>query len=71
MNEPTSESINILGAVCLEHALNGGFLPIIGGPITLINIDGNVDRHVDLGLFDSLEDEMRKVTIRSVGPNAL
>lgn len=56
-NELTGDSIDMIGAVSLEHVLDGGPLPGIGGPIAFINVDGKGDLHVDLGLLDSLEDE--------------
>jgi hypothetical protein len=58
MNGPTSYSSDVAGAVGSEHILDGGLLPGIGGPITVINIDGKGDHHIDLGLLDGFEDEM-------------
>ena len=71
MSELTSDSSDVLGAVCIDRTLNGGLLPVVGGPVTIINVDSKGDLQVNLGLVDGLEDEAGKVTVRAVSPDAL
>jgi len=68
----TSDARDVIGAVFLEHILDGDPLPVIGSIITIrADIDTKVDLHVDLGLSDGLHDEMRKITVRTIQPDAL
>lgn len=69
---PTGNSSDMIGAVGLQHILDGDPLPGVGGVVTVrADVYTKGDLHVDLCLRDGLHDEMRKVTVRTVKPNAL
>lgn len=62
----------MIGAVFLQRILKNAPLPLVGGVVTVrANVDTKGNHHIDLGLLDGLQDEMRKVTIGGVQPDAL
>ena len=69
---PTGNSSDIIRAVCLQHTLDGGPLSVVGGVVTVrADVYTKGDLHINLGLVDGLQYEMRKVTVRTVKPNTL